>query len=199
MQLSKGQKADITKGRQVHEISIQLSWNTQTSGVGVDAAAFLLSERNRCERDEDFIFYGNPVSGEGAVAHSAEGENGAELSVSLSKIPQHYARIAVTLTIYEGEQRNQQMKDLSGLQLRLIDRKNHEELYRFEYGADLLEETAVVAGELYRHQGSGSSAQSAAGITGDWLRCAEATGLRWNSRPGTKRQRRLRWWSGQLR
>lgn len=177
MQLSKGQKADITKGRQVHEISIQLSWNTQTSGVGVDAAAFLLSERNRCERDEDFIFYGNPVSGEGAVAHSAEGENGAELSVSLSKIPQHYARIAVTLTIYEGEQRNQQMKDLSGLQLRLIDRKNHEELYRFEYGADLLEETAVVAGELYRHQGEWKFSAIGSGYNGGLAALCRSYGL----------------------
>lgn len=65
MQLSKGQKVELTKGREAHEISIQLRWNTQHSGVGVDAAAFLLSDQNRCERDEDFIFYGNPVSREG--------------------------------------------------------------------------------------------------------------------------------------
>lgn len=196
MQLSKGQKADITKGREAHEISIQLRWNTQHSGVGVDAAAFLLSDQNRCERDEDFIFYGNPVSREGGVAHSAEGENGASLSISLSKIPQHYARIAVTLTIYEGEQRNQRMKDLSGLQLTLTDRRTGEELYRFEYGADLSEETAVVAGELYRHQGSGSSAQSEAGITEDWLHSARATGLRLRKRPGVRWQQRQKWRRG---
>lgn len=101
MQLSKGQKAELTKGRDVSDITVQLGWNTRHSGIGVDAAAFLLSDQNRCERDEDFIFYGNPVSRDGAIAHAAE-ENGASLSISLAKIPLHYARIALTLTIYEG-------------------------------------------------------------------------------------------------
>lgn len=177
MQLSKGQKVELTKGREAHEISIQLRWNTQHSGVGVDAAAFLLSDQNRCERDEDFIFYGNPVSREGGVAHSAEGENGADLSISLSRIPQHYARIAVTLTIYEGEQRNHRMKDLSGLQLTLTDRRTGEELYRFEYGADLSEETAVVAGELYRHQGEWKFSAIGSGYNGGLAALCRSYGL----------------------
>lgn len=186
MQLSKGQKADITKGREAHEISIQLRWNTQHSGVGVDAAAFLLSGQNRCERDEDFIFYGNPVSSEGGVAHSAEGENGADLSISLSKIPQHYARIAVTLTIYEGEQRNQRMKDLSGLQLTLTDRRTGEELYRFEYGADLSEETAVVAGELYRHQGEWKFSAIGSGYNGGLAALCKSYGLEVEEEAGSE-------------
>lgn len=186
MQLSKGQKADITKGREAHEISIQLRWSTQHSGVGVDAAAFLLSDQNRCERDEDFIFYGNPVSSEGGVAHSAEGANGADLSISLSKIPQHYARIAVTLTIYEGEQRNQRMKDLSGLQLTLTDRRTGEELYRFEYGADLSEETAVVAGELYRHQGEWKFSAIGSGYNGGLAALCKSYGLEVEEEAGSE-------------
>lgn len=186
MQLSKGQKADITKGREAHEISIQLRWNTQHGGIGVDAAAFLLSGQNRCERDEDFIFYGNPVSREGGVAHSAEGENGADLSISLSKIPQHYARIAVTLTIYEGEQRNQRMKDLSGLQLTLTDRRTGEELYRFEYGADLSEETAVVAGELYRHQGEWKFSAIGSGYNGGLAALCKSYGLEVEEEAGSE-------------
>ncbi|MFD1909067.1 TerD family protein [Paenibacillus rhizoplanae] len=176
----------MTKGREAHEISIQLRWNTQHSGVGVDAAAFLLSDQNRCERDEDFIFYGNPVSREGGVAHSAEGENGASLSISLSKIPQHYARIAVTLTIHEGEQRNQRMKDLSGLQLTLTDRRTGEELYRFEYGADLSEETAVVAGELYRHQGEWKFSAIGSGYNGGLAALCKSYGLEVEEETGSE-------------
>lgn len=177
MQLSKGQKADITKGRDVSDITVQLGWNTRRNGIGVDAAAFLLSDQNRCERDEDFIFYGNPVSRDGAIAHAADGENGASLSISLAKIPQHYARIAVTLTLYEGEQLNQRMKDLSGLQLTLTDRRTGEELHRFEYGADLSEETAVVAGELYRYQGEWKLSVIGSGYNGGLAALCRSYGL----------------------
>lgn len=177
MLLSKGQKVDITKGRDVSDITVQLGWNTRRSGIGVDVAAFLLSGQNRCERDEDFIFYGNPVSRDGAVAHAAEGEDRASLSIALSRIPEQYARIAVTLTIYEGEQRNQRMKDLSGLQLTLTDRRTGEELHRFEYGADLSEETAVVAGELYRHQGEWKFSAIGSGYNGGLAALCSSYGL----------------------
>jgi hypothetical protein len=45
------------------------------------------------------------------------------------------------------------MKEVSGLYLKLLDRRSGEEIYRFDYGADLTEETAIVVGELYRHNG----------------------------------------------
>lgn len=154
LQLLKGQKVDVTKGRSVTEITLSFGWSAGNEEMGIDAAAFLLSERGRCERDEDFIFYGNPVSQDGTVTHTVLKEGDKEsLSISLSRLPQQYARIALTLTLYEGEQLNHRMKDVSGLYLKLQDRQSGEELLRFEYGSDLSEETAIVAGELYRHNG----------------------------------------------
>lgn len=154
LQLLKGQKVDVTKGKNVYELTLSFGWSTANQEMGIDAAAFLLSERGRCERDEDFIFYGNPVSQDGAVTHTVLKQGDKEsLSVSLSRLPQQVARIALTLTIYEGEQLNHRMKDVSGLYLKLQDRQSGEELLRFEYGSDLSDETAIVAGELYRHNG----------------------------------------------
>lgn len=177
MQLLKGQKVDITKGKGVRDLIIRLRWNTEHAGISVDAAAFLLSGQNRCERDEDFIFYGNPVSRDGMVSHTTEGENEESLLISLSGIPGQYARIAVTLTIYEGEQQNLRMKELSGLQLSLMDRKNGEELYRFDYGTDLSDETAVVAGELYRHQGEWKFSAIGSGFNGGLAALCKSYGL----------------------
>lgn len=177
LQLLKGQKVDITKGKGVSDLTIRLRWNTEHAGISVDAAAFLLSGQNRCERDEDFIFYGNPVSRDGMVSHTTEGENGESLLISLSGIPGQYARIAVTLTIYEGEQQNLRMKELSGLQLSLMDRKNGEELYRFDYGTDLSDETAVVAGELYRHQGEWKFSAIGSGFNGGLAALCKSYGL----------------------
>lgn len=177
MQLLKGQKVDITKGKGVRDLTIRLRWNTELAGISVDAAAFLLSGQNRCERDEDFIFYGNPVSRDGTVSHTTEGENEESLLISLSGIPEQYTRIAVTLTIYEGEQQNLRMKELSGLQLSLMDRKNGEELYRFDYGTDLSDETAVVAGELYRHQGEWKFSAIGSGFNGGLAALCKSYGL----------------------
>lgn len=177
LQLLKGQKVDITKGKGVRDLTIRLRWNTELAGISVDAAAFLLSGQNQCERDEDFIFYGNPVSKDGTVSHTTEGENEESLLISLSGIPEQYARIAVTLTIYEGEQQNLRMKELSGLQLSLMDRKNGEELYRFDYGTDLSDETAVVAGELYRHQGEWKFSAIGSGFNGGLAALCKSYGL----------------------
>lgn len=56
MRLIKGQKVDLTKGRSVNKLELKFGWMTADARIGIDAAAFLLSDRNRCERDENFIF-----------------------------------------------------------------------------------------------------------------------------------------------
>ncbi len=152
MRLIKGQKVDITKGRSVSKLLLKFGWTTADARIGIDAAAFLLSERNRCERDENFIFYGNPVSIDEAVSHSVlqQGEKEA-IAITLSRLPVDITRVALTLTIYEGEQSGHSMKQVSSPYLRLVDGDSGEELFVFDYGSDLSKETAIVVGELYRH------------------------------------------------
>ncbi|MDF9843497.1 MULTISPECIES: TerD family protein [unclassified Paenibacillus] len=138
MQLLKGQKTDVTKGRNLNELILSFGWTVRNAEMGIDAAAFLLSEQGKCERDEDFIFYGNPVSQDGAVIHAATGNGDKEsITVSLPRLSQKVDRIALTLTIYEGEQLNHRMKDVSRLYVRLLDRQSGEGLHRFDYGSDL--------------------------------------------------------------
>lgn len=167
MQLLKGQKVDVTKGININEITLSFGWSARNGEMGIDAAAFLLSERGRCERDEDFIFYGNPVSQDGTVTHTVLSNGDKEsITISLPRLPQQYARIALTLTIYEGEHLNHRMKDVSGLYLKLQDRLSGGELHRFEYGSDLSQETAIVVGELYRHGGEWKFSAVGSGFNG---------------------------------
>lgn len=152
MRIIKGQKVDITKGRSVNKLVLRFGWTTTDTRIGIDAAAFLLSDRNRCERDENFIFYGNPVSIDEAVSHSALQQGDKEaIAITLSGLPVDITRIALTLTIYEGEQSGHSMKQVSSPYLRLVDGDSDEELFIFDYGSDLSKETAIVVGELYRH------------------------------------------------
>jgi stress response protein SCP2 len=154
MQLLKGQKVDVTKGRQLSAISLQFGWHTNHASIHVDAAAFLLSEQGKCEQDEDFIFYGNPEARSGAVIHTAAGQgNNEAITITLARVPERIAKIAFTVTIHEGEKLGHYMQDVSGLYVRVIAGAAGEELFRFDYGAQFTKETAIVACELYRHNG----------------------------------------------
>lgn len=154
MLLLKGQKIDITKGTSLSNLSLQFGWSSSVAAMNIDAACFMLSDNNRCERDEDFIFYGNSSAQSGAVNHKQLDSIDKEaISISLSKLPNSVAKMAFTLTIHEGEKHGHMMKDISNSYLRLVNADNGEELFRFEYGSDLSKETAIVVGELYRHNG----------------------------------------------
>lgn len=173
MQILKGQKADVTKGRSLGKLAVQFGWKAGKSELGIDAAAFLLSERGRCERDEDFIFYGNPLAANGAAEHKSSGQQlGMEagdqevIELALGRLPEQIAKAAFTLTIYDGEQLGHAFQDVTGLYVRLVNLDTGEELLRYEYGADLVKETAVVAGELYRHNGEWKFSAIGSGFNG---------------------------------
>ncbi|GAF06911.1 hypothetical protein JCM16418_895 [Paenibacillus pini JCM 16418] len=122
--------------------------------ISIDAACFLLSDQNRCEQDEDFIFYGNPIARNGSVIHKELNTMDKEaILISFTNVPDHIMKIAFTVTIHEGEKLHHYMQDVNGLYLRLVNTDTGEELFRYEYGSDLTKETAIVVGELYRYNG----------------------------------------------
>ena len=152
MKLIKGQKVDITKGHKFKKLVLHFGWDSVDSEIGIDAAAFMLSDQNRCERDEDFIFYGNPVYLNGSVVHTNMNPKDKEgITLTLSEIPANITRLALTLTIHEGEKRGHYMSNVESPYLRIVNGDNEEELYQFNYGSDLSKETAIVVGELYRY------------------------------------------------
>lgn len=152
MQLIKGQKVDVTKGRSLSSLNLQFGWTMKKASMSIDAACFLLSENGQCEQDEDFIFYGNPTDRYGAVAHRAVPQGNQEtIELNLSKLPKNVKKAALSVTIHAGDEQGHTIIDASDFHLRLVDSITGEELFRFEYGHDLSKETAIVVGELYRH------------------------------------------------
>jgi stress response protein SCP2 len=153
MNLLKGQKIDITKNRSMQSAIIRLGWNAENLHIDIDAAAFLLSSEGRCEQDEHLIFYGNPNSQDEAVAYSKLNDTDKEqFTISLNKLTPDTHKIAVALTIHEGEQLGHSFGSVTGLYLRIMDPSNGEQVALFEFGADLNQETAIVIGELYLHK-----------------------------------------------
>ncbi|MDE5737399.1 MAG: TerD family protein [Oscillospiraceae bacterium] len=162
--LSKGQKVDLTKGNPgLTQIMVGLGWDVNRYDGGydfdLDAAAFLLGDNGKVICDADFIFYGNKEHNSGAVVHcgdnlTGEGDGDDEvILVDLSKIPANVAKIAFTVTIYDADVRNQNFGQVDNSYIRVVNQANGTELIHFDLGEDFSIETAVVVAELYRHNG----------------------------------------------
>ncbi|MEZ3487450.1 MAG: TerD family protein [Lachnospiraceae bacterium] len=162
--LSKGQKVDLTKKNPgLKNIMVGLGWDVNAFDSGadfdLDAAAFMLGAGGKCPTEKEFIFYGNLEHTSGAVKHmgdnlTGEGEGDDEqIEVSLKDIPSNVERVAFTVTIYDAEPRRQNFGQVSNSYIRIVDADTNSELIRYDLGEDFSIETAVVVGELYRHNG----------------------------------------------
>lgn len=162
--LSKGQKVDLTKKNPgLKKIMAGLGWDVNAFDSGadfdLDAAAFMLGADGKCPTDKEFVFYGNLAHPSESVKHmgdnlTGEGEGDDEqIQIDLSKVPANIERIAFTVTIYEAEARRQNFGQVSNSFIRLVDETTGKEMIRYDLGEDFSIETAVVVGELYRHNG----------------------------------------------
>ena len=162
--LSKGQKVDLTKGNPgLKNIMVGLGWDVNAFDTGgdfdLDAAAFLLGDSGKVADSDDFVFYRNLTHSSGSVVHQGDNLTGIgdgddeQIKVDLSKVPDSVTKIAFTVTIYEAEQRRQNFGQVSNAFIRIVDETTNTELIRYDLGEDFSIETAVVVGELYRHNG----------------------------------------------
>jgi tellurium resistance protein TerD len=160
--LSKGQKVDLTKGNPgLSKLIVGLGWDTNKydggSDFDLDASAFLCGENGKVTADSDFIFYSNTKHSSGAVEHSGDNTTGTGdgddevLKVDLSLVPANVSKIDFTVTIYDAETRGQNFGQVSNAYIHIMDATNGTELIRYDLGEDFSIETAIVVGELYRH------------------------------------------------
>ena len=162
--LSKGQKVDLTKGNPgLTKIMVGLGWDVNAfdsgSAFDLDAAAFLLGASGKCPTERDFIFYGNLKHSTGAVEHmgdnlTGEGDGDDEqIKIDLSSVPEGITKIAFAATIYDADERRQNFGQVNNAYIRIYDESNGQEIIRYDLGEDFSIETAVIFGELYKHNG----------------------------------------------
>ncbi len=162
--LTKGQKVSITKdtgATGLSKVVVGLGWNVNQFDTGdafdLDTSAFLLTDSGKVSKSEDFVFFGNQKHDSGSVEHmgdnrTGEGEGDDEqVKVNLALVPANITKITFVATIYEAEQRRQNFGQVSNAFIRIFNEANGEELLRYDLGEDFSIETAVVFGELYKH------------------------------------------------
>ncbi len=186
--LSKGQKISLTKGNPgLSSITVGLGWDVNMYDTGtafdLDSEAFLLGGNGMCTQDTDFVFYGNLEHPSGSVKHmgdnlTGEGDGDDEqILVELSQVPANIERIAFTVTIHDAEVRRQNFGQVNNSFIRIVDNATGTELVRYDLGEDFSIETAVVVGELYKHNGEWKFNAIGSGFTGGLASICKNYGL----------------------
>lgn len=177
--LIKGQKVDLTKNiRDLNYIHIGVDWEI-LSGLDIDASAFLLDENDKVVREEDFIFYGQPESDNGAVRleDSISTIEKQRFITSLENIAGDVQKISFTLTIYEAKLKNFTFADVENIKLRIINSKTGEEIAVFPITYSFTKESAIVLGTLYRFSNEWKFHAVGAGFNGGLAYLCEQFGL----------------------
>ena len=162
--LTKGQKVDLTKGTPgLTKLMVGLGWDVNAFDSGynfdLDASAFMVGSNGKCPTEKEFIFYSNLKHPSESVKHmgdnlTGEGEGDDEqIEVDLSKVPANIERIAFTVTIYDADVRRQNFGQVQNAYIHIQDMVSGTDLIRYDLGEDFSIETAIVVGELYRHNG----------------------------------------------
>jgi len=186
--LSKGQKVDLTKTNPgLTKVVVGLGWDTNKYDGGfdfdLDSSVFLLGENGKVTSESDFVFYNNPQGANGAVVHTGDNRTGAgdgddeQVKINLTTIPATIQRIAFTITIHEADARNQNFGQVSNSYARIFNEETGEELIRYDLGEDFSIETAIVVGELYRHNGEWKFSAIGSGYQGGLAALATDFGL----------------------
>lgn len=160
--LSKGQKIDLTKTNPgLKNVLVGLGWDTNRYSGGddfdLDASAFIVDSNGKAFNEKSFIFYNNLQSEEGSVIHTGDNRTGdgdgddEQLLVKLPLVPNAVQKVVFTVTIHDADQRKQNFGQVSNAFIRIVNEDTNEEIMRYDLGEDFSIETALVVGEIYRH------------------------------------------------
>ncbi len=151
--VTKGQKISLDKELTSKSFIAGLKWNASSApGYEIDASIMLLSERGKLEKDENFVFYNNLKSEDGAVIMHENPVNDYKKSVLIhtNKIASDISRLMFVLTIDEGDTKNQRFENVKNITVDIADESGRE--VALQYNVDgLTKETAVILIEIYKH------------------------------------------------
>ncbi len=188
--LSKGQRVSLDKSVTMARIGLGWDINRYDGGqdFDLDACVFLLGSNGKVMRDEDFVFYNNLSARNGAVVHTGDNRTGEgdgddeAIIIDFTRIPPEIEKIAVTVTIFDAQQKNQNFGQVSNSYVRVVkidnpDDQNGEEVLRFDLVEEFSIETALVVCEIYRYNGDWKFNAVAAGYQGGLEALCRAYGV----------------------
>lgn len=159
--LSKGGNISLSKtDPQLKNIHVGLSWDarsTNSSDFDLDASVFMVKDDNKVRSDQDFIFYNQLKSACGSVEHTGDNRTGVGegddevIKVALDKVPADITKIVVAVTIHDAEAKKQNFGQVHNAAIRLVNMDTNNEVTRYDLSEDASVETAMIFGEIYKH------------------------------------------------
>ncbi len=185
--LKKGQKVSLTKSNPgLAKIMVGLGWDTNKYDGGhdfdLDTGVFMIQEDGKVADSKDFIYYGNLTHSTESVKHFGDNLTGAGdgddevIEIDLTKVPDNVRKLVFTVAIYESDSRNQNFGMVENAFIRILDKANGSELLRYDLSEDYDSETALVVGELYRHNGEWKFKAVGSGYNGGFRTLLETYG-----------------------
>ncbi len=161
--LSKGGNVSLSKeAPSMKNVLVGLGWDaraTDGQDFDLDASAFLLTASGKVRGDADFIFYNNLKSSDGSIMHTGDNRTGEgdgddeSLKIKLDQVPADVEKVVFVVTIHDAQARHQNFGQVSGAFIRLVNDDTQIEVARYDLTEDASTETAMLFGELYRHNG----------------------------------------------
>ena len=167
--LQKGQKVSLTKDNAgLSRVVIGLGWDEvqQKRGffapkqqeIDCDASAFLLAD-GKLRGVDDIVYFCNLRHKSGTVQHMGDNLTGAgdgddeQIVVELDRVPAEYDRIVLVVNIYQADKRKQHFGMIQNAFIRIVDSRNNQELCKYNLSDNYDGMTAMIFGEVYRHNG----------------------------------------------
>jgi tellurium resistance protein TerD len=154
--LQRGANAALT--REVPSLRtavVGVAWQTSETALADNLvfAALLCDAGGKAAGDGDTVFFNQLQSADGSVSVAA-GSDREQVEVDLADVPAAVDRIVFAVYVNLGAAPRRTLGQLRSLTLRVLNADGGVELVRSEdLAPPLREETAVVLGALYRHQG----------------------------------------------
>lgn len=174
--LTKGQNISLSKtDPSLKNVLVGLGWDARSTDgqdFDLDASVFMATENGKVPSDRHFIFYNQLVSPCGGVEHTGDNLTGdgdgddESVIVRLDKVESNIKSLFITVTIHDAEARRQNFGQVSNAFVRIVNNDTSDEIVRFDLSEDYSTETAMMFGEIYRHNGEWKFRAIGQGYTG---------------------------------
>ncbi|HIF4014730.1 TPA: TerD family protein [Pseudomonas aeruginosa] len=185
--LQKGGNVSLSKEAPgLTEVIVGLGWDprvTDGTEFDLDASVFVTGENGKVLNDASFIFYNNKTSADGSIEHLGDNRSGQgdgddeQVNVKLNGLGADVKKLVFAVTIHDAEARKQSFGQVGNVYIRVLNKADGKEIARFDLSEDASTETAMIFGELYRHNDEFKFKAIGQGFAGGLKPLAEAHGV----------------------
>lgn len=168
--LVKGQRIDLTKNNTgLKNLLVGLGWDPvevkrglfgkkKVADIDLDASVIMLKD-DKLQNKDDLIYFGNLKSKCGGVIHTGDNLTGEgdgddeQILIDLSKIDKEVNKLVFVINIYACESRKQDFGMIKNAYIRIADNSSKKELIKYNLTDNYSGKTALIVGEVYKHNG----------------------------------------------